>query len=71
MVNELVKHGAEVVHERQDNVHVSGHACQQELKIIISLASLSTSFRFTASAGTCTATGSWPSRLVWTPKISL
>lgn len=38
VVNELLKHGAEVVHERQDNVHVSGHACQQELKIIISLA---------------------------------
>ncbi len=38
VVNELLKHGAEVVHERQDNVHVSGHACQQELKLIISLA---------------------------------
>ena len=37
VVNELLKHGAEVVHEKQDNVHVSGHACQQELKIIISL----------------------------------
>lgn len=38
VVNELLKHGAEVVHEKQDNVHVSGHACQQELKIIIALA---------------------------------
>ncbi len=38
VVNELLKHGAEVVHEKQDNVHVSGHACQQELKIMISLA---------------------------------
>ncbi len=38
VVNELLKHGAEVVHEKQDNVHVSGHACQQELKIILSLA---------------------------------
>lgn len=38
VVNELLKHGAEVIHERQDNVHVSGHACQQEMKIIISLA---------------------------------
>ena len=36
VVNELLKHGAEVIHERQDNVHVSGHACQQELRIMIS-----------------------------------
>lgn len=38
VVNELLKHGAEVVHERQDNVHVSGHACSQELSIMLSLA---------------------------------
>ncbi len=38
VVNELLKHGAEVIHEKQDNVHVSGHACQQELKLMISLA---------------------------------
>lgn len=38
VVNELLKHGAEVVHEKQDNVHVSGHACQQELMLILSLA---------------------------------
>lgn len=38
VVNELLKHGAEVVHERQDNVHVSGHACQQEQRMIIALA---------------------------------
>ncbi len=37
VVNELLKHGADVIHEKQDNVHVSGHACQQELKLIISL----------------------------------
>lgn len=38
VVNELLKHGAEVVHERQDNVHVSGHACQQEQRILLALA---------------------------------
>lgn len=38
VVNELLKHGAEVVHERQDNVHVSGHACQQEQRIMLALA---------------------------------
>ncbi len=38
VVNELLKQGAEVVHEREDNVHVSGHACQQEQQIILALA---------------------------------
>ncbi|MBQ4145809.1 MAG: ribonuclease J, partial [Clostridia bacterium] len=38
VVNELLKHGADVIHEKQDNVHVSGHACQQELKLILALA---------------------------------
>lgn len=38
VVNELLKHGAEVIHERQDHVHVSGHACQQELQIMLALA---------------------------------
>ena len=34
MVNELMKRGCEVVYERMYDVHVSGHACQEELKII-------------------------------------
>lgn len=38
VVNELMKHGADVVFEREDNVHVSGHACQQEQRIILALA---------------------------------
>ncbi len=37
VVNELSKKGAEVIHEKDANVHVSGHACQEELKIIIAL----------------------------------
>ena len=37
VVNELMKLGAEVVYEALDEVHVSGHACQEELKIIIGL----------------------------------
>ena len=37
VVNELLKHGADVVYEKQDNVHVSGHACQQEQRIILAL----------------------------------
>ena len=34
VVDELMKRGCEVVYERMYDVHVSGHACQGELKII-------------------------------------
>ncbi len=37
VINELMKLGAEVVYERMYDVHVSGHACQEELKMIIGL----------------------------------
>ena len=37
VVNELYRKGAEVVDERQGALHVSGHACQDELKIIHAL----------------------------------
>ena len=34
VINELYRKGAEVVNERSGALHVSGHACQEELKII-------------------------------------
>ncbi len=34
VVNELMKHGCKVIYESMYEVHVSGHACQEELKII-------------------------------------
>ena len=37
VVNELYRKGAEVVNERAGALHVSGHACQEELKIIHAL----------------------------------
>ncbi|MDD2954976.1 MAG: ribonuclease J [Oscillospiraceae bacterium] len=37
VVNELMKLGAEVVYEKMYEVHVSGHACQEELKTILAL----------------------------------
>lgn len=37
VVNELMKLGADVVYEKMYDVHVSGHACQEELKMMISL----------------------------------
>ncbi len=38
VINELLKHGAEVIYESLADVHVSCHACQEELKIILALA---------------------------------
>lgn len=38
VINELLKRGAEVIYESLAEVHVSGHACQEELKIILALA---------------------------------
>lgn len=37
VVNELFKIGAEVIYKSLAEVHVSGHACQEELKLILSL----------------------------------
>lgn len=37
VVNELLRHGCEVVYEKMYDVHVSGHACQEELKMILGL----------------------------------
>ncbi len=37
VVNELMKLGANVVYERMYDVHVSGHACQEELKLVLGL----------------------------------
>lgn len=37
VVNELLRAGAEVIYESMYDVHVSGHACQEELKLMLSL----------------------------------
>ncbi|MCI2055506.1 MAG: ribonuclease J [Oscillibacter sp.] len=37
VINELFRKGANVVYDRADMLHVSGHACQEELKIIHAL----------------------------------
>lgn len=37
VINELFKKGADVIYESLADVHVSGHACQEELKLIHSL----------------------------------
>ncbi len=37
MVNELFRSGAEVVYESHNEIHASGHACQDELKMMLGL----------------------------------
>ena len=37
VINELLKLGAEVVYERMYDVHVSGHACQEEQKLLLGI----------------------------------
>lgn len=37
MVNELYKKGAEVIYDRSAALHVSGHACQEEQKLMLAL----------------------------------
>jgi len=37
LINELVKRGAEVVYDKLAELHVSGHACAEELKMILAL----------------------------------
>ena len=37
VINELLKLNAQVVYEKMYDVHVSGHACQEELKLMLNL----------------------------------
>ena len=37
VINELMKLGAQVVYEKMYDVHVSGHACQDELKLMLDI----------------------------------
>ncbi len=37
VINELMKRGANVVYEKMYDVHVSGHACAEELKLMMSV----------------------------------
>ena len=37
VINDLLRLGARVIYEKMYDVHVSGHACQEELKIMLSL----------------------------------
>ncbi len=37
VINELMRKGADVVYEKLADIHVSGHACQEELKLMLAM----------------------------------
>ena len=37
VINQLYQHGARVIYDRMADVHVSGHACTEELKLMLTL----------------------------------
>ena len=37
IINALVKNGVKVVHDSSEEIHVSGHACREELKLMMAL----------------------------------
>lgn len=37
VINDLMRKGAEIIYEKMYDVHVSGHACQEELKLLLTL----------------------------------
>jgi len=37
VIDNLYRRGAEVVHHEQPDIHVSGHACQEELKLMLNI----------------------------------
>lgn len=37
IINELYRKGAEVIYDKSEGLHVSGHACQEELKLVHAL----------------------------------
>ncbi len=68
VVNELYRKGAEVMNERELALHVSGHACQEELKIVHALVKPKFFIPVHGEQRACSRpTQSWPGRWGWTP----
>ena len=69
VINELYRKGAEVIYDKLADLHVSGHACQEELKIMHALTEAEVlhpgSRRAAAPAAACRA---GPGRWAWIPK---
>ena len=68
VINELYRKGAEVVNERLGALHVSGHACQEELKIIHALVKPKFFIPSTASSGMLKTHAKLAQQMGMTPK---
>ena len=71
VVDELLKRGCRVVYESMYEVHVSGHACQEELKLMQGIVRPKYLSLSTESRSTCASMRMWPVPWVWTARISL
>jgi len=60
VINELYRRGANVIYESLSEIHVSGHAYQEELKLLHNLVHPRFFIQPMVSTGTCTATPNWP-----------
>lgn len=62
VINDLMKLGADVIYESSMGIHVSGHACREEIRTILGLTSRNISSRFMENTSTLPKTGSLPLR---------
>ena len=67
-INGLARLGAEVLHEENAVVHVSGHGNAEELRTVLSLLRPRASCRCTASTGCRRRTRAWPRTRASTPE---
>jgi ribonuclease J len=70
VINELFRKGANVIYDRADMLHVSGHACQEELKIIHALTKPRFFIPLHGEQRMLQIHASWPSRWAWTATTS-
>ena len=62
VINQLIRIGADVIYDALAEVHTSGHARQEELKLMHSLIKPKFFIPVHASTATCTTTRTWPCR---------
>ena len=70
VINELYRKDAEVINERSGPLHVSGHACQEELKIALEVSGFKMPSMLNVLMSYLQRLPSWPRTWAWTPGAS-